>query len=82
MADHGQEKNAETCENLFRGIYGSLYITCGAALELQFRARAGKRFPSLERGAMNTAKSAFFMRCTQKTVAPRREGENRMLYSI
>jgi hypothetical protein len=71
-----------SCENLFRGICGTLYITSRVVLELQFRARAGKRFPILSMGAMNTAKSAFFMRRREKTVAPRPEAGNRMLYSI
>jgi hypothetical protein len=44
MAVHGQEKNAETCENLLAGFWGSLYITCSAGPDEKFLIAGASRF--------------------------------------
>jgi hypothetical protein len=44
MAVHGQEENAETCENLFGGVPGSLYITWTAGPDEEFLTAGAFRF--------------------------------------
>src|SRR5580658_5174812 len=82
MAVHGQEKNAETCENLFKGHSGiALYhLPCRSRAATSRRRKSP--MPRLDRSLANAVKSAFSMHPTQKTAPSRPETENHMLYSI
>jgi hypothetical protein len=82
MADHGQEKNAGSCENLFRA-FGDRSISlsrmgwgCDLAIEGMILTLCMDSIPA------NAVKSAFFMRLTQKTALREPGAENHMLYSI
>jgi hypothetical protein len=61
-----KKKMQNTCENLLRAFAGSLYITSRAALELQFRARASKRFSSLSVGAYDYSLNQHFLCSVRK----------------
>src|SRR6202041_1329065 len=77
-----KKKMQNTCENLFRAFADRSISLPVPLCSYSFAPGPVNDFQVFRRALWNTAKLEFFMRRREKTVAPRPEAGNRMLYSI